>query len=79
MLFRSNTTKIDFFDLQYVLDILIDKITKLKTIINSNFIVYGELFGSINHPKKFKYKDEESTRLLKSDKVFFRAFDILIR
>lgn len=62
------------FGLQEIIEPLTQIVEKIKSILDYNFLIYGEIFGK-TFPM-MNYYDSESVAVFGSKEVFFRAFDL---
>lgn len=62
------------FGLPEIIEPLIQIVEKVKSALNYNFLIYGEIFGKII--PAMNYYDSNSATVLGSEHYFFRAFDL---
>lgn len=63
------------FGLPEIIEPLIQIVEKIKSALNYNFLIYGEIFGKRIFPT-MKYHDPTSATVFGSENFFFRAFDL---
>lgn len=62
------------FGLPEIIEPLIQIAEKVKTVLNYNFLIFGEIFGKTI--PTMEYYDPTSAAVLGSENYFFRAFDL---